>query len=194
MDNRELQNRNEESAPEDEQELRFEFGCPLEEVAQLASDVRMGETARRKRDRLNPEQAAKRLQMYLSKPNAIELVLRKGEELIGCAFSYEQFAEELEKEIPVPGVNLFSREGERVFALRELDVKFSQRGYGFGQLIMERIMQEAQQKGATKLLISVFPDKDNIGFQMYKKLGFEAVAPKQNTNYYYMSYDCPLKK
>ena len=53
-----------------------------------------------------------------------------------------------------------------------------------------------QVKGATKLILSVFPFDDLPAFNLYKKLGFKEAAPENeqvNKNFYYMSYDCPKK-
>ncbi len=174
---------------EKEPEITFEHECPIEEVAGFISVLRTGEDHRRK---FNLEQAEQRVNYYLEKPNAAELILRRDRELIGCAFTYEQYKEELKKEIP--GVEIFSREGERVFCVREVDVKAQFRGQGFGRQIMERVMQEARQKGATKIILSPFPYEDNPAYHLYKKLGFQEVAPDQDPHNFYMSYEYPEEK
>jgi len=179
-----LQHPDEESQQEKKPELKFEHSCPIDEIAQFISDVRAGQDRRMK---LNPEQAVERIEYFLEKPNVIELILKRDEELIGCAFAYEQYKKDLAEEIL--DVNLFSRDGERIFSIREVDVKAEHRGKGFGRIIMERIMREANQKGATKLVLSTFPDEDNPAYQLYKKLGFKEVSQKQDPIHFYMSYE-----
>ena len=179
------QHPDEESRQEREElELKFERECLVDELAQFISNLRTGEDHRMK---LSQEQAIERIEYYLKYPNAIELILREGGELIGCAFAYEQSKEELDKE--VPGVNLFSRDGERIFTVREVDVKAQRRGRGYGRRIMEEIMREARVKGATKLLLSPFPYEDNPAYKLYKRLGFKEVSPDQDPQNFYMSYE-----
>ena len=56
-------------------------------------------------------------------------------------------------------------------------------------MIMERIMLEAKQRGATKLVLSTYPEENDPANKLYKKLGFEEVAPNQDERNYYMMYE-----
>jgi len=184
-----------ESQTEKKPGIKFEHDWPIEELAHFVSDVRTEEDNHEfRRQILTPEQVREKLENYLKNPNAIELVLTIGDELIGCAFSFEEFREDLEKQIP--GINLFSDGIERIFCIREVDVKKKYRGRGFGRMIIEEIMQEVEQKGATKIILSTFPYEDNPAFRLYKKIGFKGVAPMAEQikkSFYYMSYDCAKK-
>jgi len=175
------QNRDEEPMQEAGPKPRFEHECPLEEIAKFISDIRTGEDGRMK---LSPEKAAERIGYYLGHPNAWELILRKESELIGCTFAYEKSRDELLKE--VSGADKLLEDGDRVFEIREVGIKPQYRGKHNGQKIMEEIMEEAKQKGATKLVLSTFPG--TVAHKLYKKLGFKEVSDQQDPKNFYMTY------
>jgi len=75
--------------------------------------------------------------------------------------------------------------------VREVNVSSQYRRQGFGQMMMERIMDESRQKGATKLVLSTYPEEDDPANRLYKKLGFKEVAPNQDEHSYYMVYEYP---
>lgn len=177
-------------AVEKEPEIVFEHDCPIEEVAALTWEVHA-----EKHDlpeNSTPQGSVERIKSFLARPNVTELVLRRDGELIGCNFSFEESEEELKKE--VPHANFFTRPGERVFLLKGLNIKLKYRGQGFGQMLMERTMDETRRKGATKLILSI-PEKDPApAKKMYEKLGFREVAPNQHERSFYMQYEYPIEK
>jgi len=170
---------------EKEPEITFEHDCPIKEVAALTWEVHAekhglpGNSV--------PQGSVERIKSFLARPNATELTLRRDGELIGCAFSFEESEDEIKKE--VPWANLFTRSGERVFLLKGLNIKLKYRGQGFGRMMTEQMMAETNQKGATKLLLSI-PEKDPApAKKLYEKLGFREVAPNQDARSYYMVYE-----
>lgn len=193
------QHPDEESQQEKSPELKFEHDWPIDELAQFVSDVRAKEgehwekAGKVHRRTFSPKEVAERIERYQKNPDSTEVVLTRDGELIGCVFSFEQSEEELAKEIP--GVDLFSTDKDKVFSIRELDIKDQCRGQGYGRMIMKQIMQEARQKGATKLVLSTFPFEELPAFQLYKKLGFKSITPeKGDIDSFYMAYDFNDKK
>lgn len=177
-------------ATKKEPKIIFEHDCPIEEVAAFTWEIHVEKHGLPKKS--TPEGSEERIKSFLLRPNATELILRKNGELIGCAFSFEESEEELKKEVPY--ANFFTRPGERVFQIKGVDIKLEYRGQGFGQMIMEKIMSEARQKGATKLILST-PEKDPIpARRLYEKLGFIEVTPNQQPDSFYMQYKYPEEK
>lgn len=184
---------------EKQPEIRFENNWPIEEVAALVSEVRNQEAdywkSRGKketiRQRYTPEEAEERLRKLLENPNAIELILTVDGELAGCGFAIEQPEEELKEELKeLPKVNLFSTGKERVFSIKEVDLKSKHRGIGLGRMMMEEIMRQASESGATTLLLSTPPDKDFTALNLYERLGFKEIASMKEQvakKMYYMS-------
>lgn len=170
---------------EREPEITFEYDCPPEEVAALAYEIHVEEYG--SRDKSTMEESQERIKRFLSRPNATELVLRRDRELIGCAFSFEESEEELKKEVPC--AVFFTRHGEKVFQIKGINIKRIYRKQGFGQMIIERMMLEARQKGATKIVLSTFPEIDNPARRLYEKLGFKEVTPNQDPRSFYMVYE-----
>jgi len=128
-----------------------------------------------------------RIEGFLKRPNATEVVLRKDGELVGCAFSFEESEGEIKKEIPY--ANLFAKPKTRVFQIKGVNIRRNHRGQGLGQMITEKIMEETKKKGATKIVLSTFPEKDNPAPNLYQKLGFQEVAPNQDPKSFYMVYE-----
>ena len=186
MEGRDRQQQNEDPVREGEPEVSIEYSCPIEELAVFISSTREKDGDRR-RTQFTPEQAKERLQGFIDQPGVIEIVLRKNKEVIGCAFSYEVGEKELKKSVPY--ANFFNKTSDRIFKVREVNVDPIQRNKGFGQMIMERIMLEAKQRGATKLVLSTYPEENDPANKLYKKLGFEEVAPNQDERNYYMMYE-----
>ncbi|KKP31677.1 MAG: hypothetical protein A2312_04195 [Candidatus Staskawiczbacteria bacterium RIFOXYB2_FULL_32_9] len=166
----------------------FENDCPLDELAALALQIHL---EKNKPCSSDIEYAKKRLQGFLDRLNATELVLRIDGELVGSAFSFEETEEELEKEIPY--VNFFTRPSERVFQIKGVNIKLKYRGQGLGQKITEQIIDRTRQKGATKIILSTPGEKDGPAQKLYEKLGFKEVAPDQSPQSFYMVREYELK-
>lgn len=178
------------SKSEKEPEITFENNCPLEEVAALTHQIHVEQHG--SDDESTLEESEARIKGFLERLNATELVLRRDGKLVGCAFSFEETEEEIKKE--VPHANLFIRAGERVFQIKGVNIKQEYRGQGLGQMIMEKIMAETRQKGATRLFLSTYPEEDNPARRLYEKLGFREVAPNQQPRSFYMQYEYPEEK
>ena len=165
-------------------EIKFENDCPIEEVADLTYQVHLennGPTENGVKD------SEKRIQGFLDRPNATEVILRIDGELVGCAFSFEESKDNLKKEVPY--ADFFTNPEERVFHAKGLNIKREYRGQGFGQMLTEQIMAEARQKGATKIILTT-PWKDPLpARKLYEKLGFKEVAPNQLPDSFYMQYE-----
>ncbi len=168
-----------------EPKMEFKTDYPIKDLAKFISYIRSDKEERR--GKVSPEVAEERIKYMLEKPNAIELTLEIDGTLVGCAFSYEEDRERLEKDVPY--INFFSKKGERVFKIREVDVHPDYRRQGFGTIVMEEIMKRLKEKGATKLVLSTFPEKENKANRLYTGVGFREVAPDQDEHNYYMSYD-----
>lgn len=171
---------------EKEPEITFEHDCPIEEIANFLSEDSADKEGRIKH---TPEEAEERIRGFLEKPNVVEVILRRDGELIGCAFSYEQDEEGFRERIPY--AQIFTRVAERVFMIKGVHIKSQYRGQGFGQMVVEKLMQDTHQKGATKLVLATFPEKDNPARMLYEKLGFKEVAPNQPADKFYMQYEYP---
>ena len=171
---------------EDEPIIEIEYNCPIEEVSAFVLNTRAQDGSGR-RTQFTPEQLRERLQSFLDMPNAVEIILKRNREIVGCAFSYEQDEEGLKKEVPY--VNFFTDKGDRVFKIREVNVDPQYRRKGFAQAMMEQLIVDLRQKGATKLVLSTYPEEDDPANKLYKKLGFKEVAPNQEEHNYYMVYE-----
>ena len=174
---------------EKEPEIIFEHDCPIEEIGALLSKDSVDKEGRIKH---TPKEAEERIKSFRAKPNVTELILRKDGELIGSAFSFEQDEKELKEKVPY--AKFFTKDGDRVFLIKGVHIGYQHRGKGFGQMTVERLMLETRQKGATKLVLATFPEKDNPARRLYEKLGFKEVAPNQAPHNFYMSYEYPEER
>ncbi len=176
---------------EKEPEVTFEHDCPMEELAALMWEVHAEKHGLPKDSA--PQGSEEVIRGIMAKPNATELILRKDGELIGCAFSFEESEKELKKEVPC--ANFFTRNGERVFKIKGVNIKLEYRGQGFGKKMMAQLVEETGQKGATKLILSTPKNSDPIpARRLYEKLGFREVAPNQPQDSFYMQYEYSEEK
>jgi len=174
---------------QEEPKITFKNTCQIAELADFMLEVHK---KRFPDDDKTIEDSKERIKGFLEMQNATELVLRRDGELIGCAFSFEEIEEDLRKKCPY--ADFFARQGERVFQIKGVNVKLEYRGQGFGKMIMEEIMSKSREKGATKLILSTFPEKDNPARRLYEKLGFREAAPNQDPRSFYMQYEYPEEK
>ncbi len=175
---------------EKEPEVTFEHDCPIEEIADFLSEDSVNEKDNRIKH--TPKEAEERVKGFREKPNVTELILRKDGELVGCAFSYEQDEQGLKEKVPC--AEFFNTDKDRVFEIKGVHIKSQHRGEGLGQVIMEKLMADTKQKGATKLVLSTFFEEDNPARRLYEKLGFKEVASKQDPHNFYMQYEYPEEK
>jgi len=161
---------------EKEPEIVFEHECPIEEIAGFLSEDTIDKDGHKKH---TLKEAEGRIKGFLAKPNVTELILRRDGELVGCAFSFEHPEEELKGK-------------ERVFEIKGVRVKFQYQKQGLGRMMVERLMIDTKQNGATKLVLST--EEDNPARRLYKKLGFTEVALNQDPRSFHMQYEYPKEK
>lgn len=175
---------------EKEPEITFDQSCPLEEVAAFSLENRANRDD--PNSKVTIEDSKERIKGFLGRPNATEIILRRDGELIGCAFSSEENEEDLRKKVPY--ANFFTNPQDRVFQIKGVVIKSEYRGQGFGKIIMEKIMGQTREAGATKLILTTFPEKDNPAHRLYEGLGFKETAPNQDSRSFYMQYEYPQKE
>jgi ribosomal protein S18 acetylase RimI-like enzyme len=102
------------------------------------------------------------LHTITSDANTLFITVTDGSKVIGMATAY-----------------LATKFGKKTGFVEDVVVSDSYRGQGLGRKVMEMLIDEAKQAGATQLYLTTRPEREAAN-ALYQKLGFE----KRETNVY----------
>lgn len=120
-----------------------------------------------------PGEAMKDLNRQFKKPNALTLAAKRKGKVIGFAWMYELFKDDLGKEERHSlRLKQFFEGNKRIFYLQQLGVKKDFRRNGTGKHLVKKIIQKARARKGDTLILSTCI-KAGAMISLLKKMGFQ---------------------